>query len=352
MRILVVEARLAMRRIIMQSLQAIGFTDALEATTGTEAASMVEQVRTVRAITAPGKPAAKEVREAPVRIVLLADNIPGEDCEQTVDDLLEEDASLHIILFTEDIEFRKRAVSYYEGRVAACLVKPLTNEILREALEFAAVIMRKLGDDDDPRCQMLTGEFEWDRGVLKHRPLRENWYLECTGTIKVAEHSLKFKAVYHLRDGDEGKYKAHWARGGRVCGPVLLTDVHGRQAGAQSGGHVRYVDQGSGPLMAIPKVRVTEALRDLHNVVRDRISQQDAYVAFLARRVRYLRDKWEAAVSGWEALAALCKEKKEAAERVLVAEDLCEAWSKQDEYLCQSVLETLQRPSGDPDRWD
>ncbi len=209
---------------------------------------------------------------------------------------------------------------------------------------------------DDPRCAMLTGEFEWEQGTVKYKPFHDNWYLSCKGSLTIGDQTLRIDWLYHLTTRENGNRdrlsSPEWRRGGQ-CGPIEARDESDRPLDLMASGEVRYKDgKEDGSLKKLTKKSIKEAIRGLHAAVRERVSAQDALVAFLVCRVTYLQYKWRSDVEAWKTMAKLSREKLDRANEVLKAGDILPPWEEHAEYLCQSIMDDLRAPNvptGDPD---
>jgi two-component system chemotaxis response regulator CheY len=113
-RVLVADDSSTMRKIILRSLQAVGVKDVAEAADGSEAVS----------IFAPGK----------FDMVLTDWNMPGMTGLEVLKAIRAQDTKIPVIMVTTEAE-KSRVLEAIQAGVTDYLVKPFTQDVLREKLE-------------------------------------------------------------------------------------------------------------------------------------------------------------------------------------------------------------------------
>lgn len=114
MRVLVADDSSTMRKIILRSLQAVGVSEATEASDGSEALSLFNA--------------------GEFDIVLTDWNMPGKTGLEVVEEIRAKDASVPIIMVTTEAE-KGRLMQAIQAGVSDYLIKPFTADTLRQKLQ-------------------------------------------------------------------------------------------------------------------------------------------------------------------------------------------------------------------------
>lgn len=118
-KVLVVDDSGTMRKIIIRSLNAVGFTDTVEAADGAEGLAAFQQ--------------------APIDLVLTDWNMPNKSGIEMVREIRGQGSQVPIIMVTTEGE-KARVLEAIQAGITDYLVKPFTADVLRQKLErFAAV---------------------------------------------------------------------------------------------------------------------------------------------------------------------------------------------------------------------